>query len=48
MLQKRVGILGTNFPPDWRDTAKLEKAVRESVPRTLKERMKASEQVGRF
>jgi nitroreductase len=42
LLQKKVGILGTNFPPDWRDPAKLEKAVRESVARPLKERISGS------
>jgi nitroreductase len=42
LLQKKVGILGANFPPDWRDPAKLEKAVRESVPRPLKERIHGS------
>jgi nitroreductase len=39
LLQKKVGILGINFPPDWRDPAKLDKAVRESVPRPLRERI---------
>jgi nitroreductase len=42
LLQKKVGILGTNFPPNWRDPDKLEKAVRESVPRPLKERISGS------
>jgi len=42
LLQKKVGILGTNFPPDWRDSARMEKAVRESVPRPLKERISGS------
>jgi nitroreductase len=42
LLQKKVGILGTNFPPDWGDPAKLDKAVRESVPRPLKERIGGS------
>jgi nitroreductase len=42
LLQKKVGILGANFPPDWRDPTKLEKAVRESVPRPLKERIRGS------
>jgi nitroreductase len=42
LLQKKVGILGTNFPRDWRDPAKLEKAVRESVPIPLKERISGS------
>lgn len=42
LLQKKVGILGINFPPDWRDPAKLEKAVRESAARPLKERISGS------
>ena len=39
LLRKRVGILGTNFPADWRDPAKLEEAARKSVERPLKERI---------
>ena len=42
LLRKKVGILGTNFPADWRDPARLEKAVRESVSRPLKERINGS------
>lgn len=42
LLQKKVGILGTNFPPDWRDPHKLDKAVRESVARPLKQRINGS------
>jgi len=42
LVQKKVGILGTNFPPDWRNPAKLEKAVRESVATPLKERIRGS------
>ena len=42
LLQKKVGILGTNFPPEWRDPTKIEKAVRESMPRPLKERINGS------
>jgi nitroreductase len=42
LLRKKVGILGTNFPPDWMDPAKLDKAVRESVPRSLRERIRGS------
>jgi nitroreductase len=42
LLQKKVGILGTNFPADWRDPAKLDKAVRESAPSPLKERIRGS------
>lgn len=42
LLQKKVGILGTNFPPDWRDPAKLDKAVRESTPSPLNQRIRGS------
>jgi nitroreductase len=42
LLQKKVGILGTNFPPDWRDPAKLDKAVRESAPSPLNQRIRRS------
>jgi nitroreductase len=40
LLQKKVGILGTMFPPDWRDPAKLDKAVRETRPTPLNQRIK--------
>ena len=39
LLQKKVGILGTVFPSDWRDPARLNKAVRESRPAPLKQRI---------
>ncbi|MGA2767805.1 MAG: nitroreductase family protein [Candidatus Bathyarchaeia archaeon] len=42
LLQKKVGILGTVFPPDWRDPARLDKAVRESRPTALKQRINGS------
>ena len=42
LLQKKVGILGTNFPPDWRDPAKLDKTVRESVPSPLNQSIRGS------
>lgn len=42
LLRKKVGILGTNFPPDWRDPNRLDKAVRESVARPLKQRINGS------
>ncbi|MGB8781311.1 MAG: nitroreductase family protein [Candidatus Bathyarchaeia archaeon] len=42
LLQKKVGILGTNFPPDWRDPAKLDKAVRKSAPSPLNQRIRGS------
>lgn len=42
LLQKKVGILGTAFPPAWRDPAKLDKAVRESRPTPLNRRINGS------
>jgi len=42
LLQKKVGILGTGFPPDWRDAAKLDKAVRENKPSPLSQRIRGS------
>jgi nitroreductase len=42
LLRKKVGILGTNFPPDWTDPALLDKAVRESIPTPLSERIRGS------
>ncbi|WXG44518.1 MAG: nitroreductase family protein [Promethearchaeati archaeon SRVP18_Atabeyarchaeia-1] len=35
LLKKKVGILGTMFPPAWRDPAKMEEIARESTPRPL-------------
>jgi nitroreductase len=42
LLQKKVGILGTNFPPSWRDPAKLEEAVRESAHQHLSQTINGS------
>jgi nitroreductase len=42
LLQKKVGILGTGFPPDWRDASKLDEAVRESRPSPLSRRIRGS------
>ena len=42
LLQKKVGILGTMFPPDWRNPARLDKAVRESRPTPLNQRINGS------
>jgi nitroreductase len=42
LLQKKVGILGSVFPADWRDSARLDKAVRESRPTPLKQRINGS------
>ncbi len=35
LLKKKVGILGTNFPPKWRDASKLDEAVKERTPSPL-------------
>jgi nitroreductase len=35
LIQKKVGLLSTVFPPDWRDPAKLEEVVRNSTPSSL-------------
>jgi len=42
LLRKKVGILGTVFPADWRDPARLDKAVRESRPTPLNQRINGS------
>ena len=31
LLKKKMGLLGTMFPPSWRDAAKLDEAIRESA-----------------
>ena len=35
MKSKRVGILGNQFPPKWRDASKLDEAVKERTPNLL-------------
>lgn len=42
LLKKRVGILGTMFPPSWRDPARLEEAIREGASLSLKDTIKDS------
>jgi len=42
LLQKKVGILGTNFPPSWRDPAKLEDVVRDSAREHLRQTINGS------
>ncbi len=32
LLKKKTGILGTMFPPSWRDPSKIAETVRESTP----------------
>ena len=42
LLKKKVGILGTNFPPSWRDPAKLDEVARESPPQRLSQTIRGS------
>jgi nitroreductase len=42
LLQKKVGILGMQFPPAWRDKAQLETAMKDTTPGTLNETIKGS------
>jgi nitroreductase len=41
-LQKKVGILATMFPPEWRNPAKVDEIVRESKSWLLSETMEGS------
>jgi nitroreductase len=45
LLRKKVGILGTHFPPSWRDPARLDEAVRETKPEPLKETIQGSQTI---
>jgi nitroreductase len=42
LLKKKVGILGTMFPPAWRDPAKMEEIARQSGPAPLIQRIGSS------
>ncbi len=42
LLKRKVGILGTTFPPSWRDPAKLDEAVKEATPMPLGDQIKKS------
>ena len=42
LLQKKVGILGTMFPPSWRTSGDWGKVARESEPSTLDQTIKGS------
>ena len=35
LKRKKVGILGTQFPPKWRDASKLDEAIKERKPAPL-------------
>jgi nitroreductase len=42
LLQKKVGILGTMFPPSWRDPSKFDKVIRESGSSSLQQTIRDS------
>lgn len=42
LREKKVGILGLQFPPEWRDRTKLEQAIQDAAPGTLDQTMKGS------
>ena len=42
LRRKKVGILGTAFPPSWRDPARLDEAVRDAKPEPLRETIQGS------
>jgi nitroreductase len=42
LLRKKLGILGTLFPPSWRDPSKMEKIARESTSRSLDQSVNGS------
>lgn len=42
LLKKKVGILGTDFPPAWKDPARLKDAARQSTPRPLNQSINGS------
>ncbi len=42
LLSKKVGILGSGFPPSWRDPTKLDAVAKESPPRPLSQTIQGS------
>jgi nitroreductase len=42
LLRKKTGILGTPFPSAWRDSARLDEAVRDAKPEPLQETIQGS------
>jgi UDP-N-acetyl-D-mannosaminuronate dehydrogenase len=42
LRRRKVGILGTAFPPSWRDPARLDEAVRDAKPEPLQETIQGS------
>jgi len=43
LVQKKVGILGLQFPPAWRDKARLEEAINDMTPGTPSQTMNGSQ-----
>ncbi len=42
LLKKKVGIMGTMFPPEWKDMSKVDEVVRNSPPSPLAETIRNS------
>ena len=42
LLRKKVGILGSGFPPSWRDPTRLDAVAKESPPRPLSQTIQGS------
>jgi len=43
LLKKKTGVLGTMFPPFWRDSSKIAETVRESTPMPLNQSIRGSQ-----
>jgi nitroreductase len=42
LLKRKTGVLGTNFPPAWRDPSQIAKIARETAPAPLFRRLRGS------
>jgi nitroreductase len=42
LLKRKTGVLGTNFPPAWRDPSQIAKVARETSPAPLFQRLRGS------
>ena len=42
LRKKKVGIMGSQFPPEWRDPSKFDDAIHNSVPSPLSETIRGS------
>jgi len=45
LQKKKIGIMGTQFPPSWRDASKLDAAVRDMTPSPLSNTIKGSQSI---